>query len=340
MLILRKKPWQIVSEREVAPEDVYVDRRRLLQAAGILGVGAAIGSIACGNAPAPAGKARPAEKVSIDPPPPDIARLYPARRNPAFALDRPISDEKIVAAYNNYYEFGASKDDPSREAKNLTTRPWEIEIAGMVEKPLKIDRDELVRRLGLEERLYRHRCVEAWSIAVPWTGFPLKKILDLARPLSSARFVRIHSFQRPAEASGQRLQVWYTWPYFEGLRIEEAMNDLAFATVGMYGHELQKQNGAPFGLRLPWKYGYKSPKGVVKLELTDEQPATFWNSQQPLEYGFLSNVNPEVPHPRWSQKEEKFFAPGGIEMRPTLPYNGYADLVAGMYDDASRKTLS
>jgi sulfoxide reductase catalytic subunit YedY len=335
MLIRLRKPWEIVTEREVAPEGIYLDRRRFLEAAGVLGIGAAVGSIACGNTPAAKkGAAPPADEA-----PADIRKLYPARRNETYKLDRPISKEQIVASYNNYYEFGSSKDDPERLAQKLTIRPWQVEIAGMVQKPFRIDRDDLVRKMGLEERLYRHRCVEAWSIAVPWTGFPLKKLVELATPLSSATFVRVLSFDRPSEAPGQR-QPWYTWPYFEGFRIEEAVNDLAFAVTGMYGHELLKQNGAPIGLRMPWKYGYKSPKGVVKLDFTDEQPATFWNSQQPLEYGFLSNVNPAVPHPRWSQATEKFFAPSGIEVRPTLPYNGYADQVASMYDDASRKTLS
>ncbi len=335
MAIRIRKPWEIVSEREVAPEGVYLDRRRFLEAAGILGIGAAIGSIACGNAPASrSGAAAPAEEI-----PEDIAKLYPAKRNDRYVLDRPLSKEQIVAGYNNYYEFGESKDDPARYAQKLTIRPWEVEIAGMVEKPFKIDRDDLVRKMGLEERLYRHRCVEAWSIAVPWTGFPFKKLVELAKPLSSAKFVRVLSFKRPSEAPGQ-LKPWYTWPYFEGYRIEEAVNGLAFVATGMYGHELPKQNGAPLGIRMPWKYGYKSPKGIVKLDFTDEQPATFWSSQQPLEYGFLSNVNPEVPHPRWSQAQEKFFAPTGIELRPTLPYNGYAELVASMYDEASRKRLS
>lgn len=338
MPIRIKKPWEIVSERDVAPERVYLDRRRFLEAAGIFGIGAAIGSIACGNAPASGSAAAPGPGAR-DTAPADILKLYPAQRNARYTLDRPVSPEPIVAGYNNYYEFGSQKDDPERHADKLTIRPWTIQVSGKVEKPLQIDRDDLVRKIGLEEWLYRHRCVEAWSIAVPWTGFPLKKLVDLAKPLSSAKFVRVLSFDRPSEAPGQK-QPWYTWPYFEGYRMEEAVNDLAFVTTGMYGHELRKQNGAPLGIRMPWKYGYKSPKGIVKLELVEEQPATFWNSQQPLEYGFLSNVNPDVPHPRWSQAQEKFFSPGGVDLKPTLPYNGYPDLVASMYDDASRKGIS
>jgi sulfoxide reductase catalytic subunit YedY len=221
----------------------------------------------------------------------------------------------------------------------VTTRPWAIEIAGRVAKPFTIDRDDLVKTMGLEERLYRHRCVERWAVAVPWTGFPLKKLVELARPLASAKYLRTVSFKRIAQAPGQ-LKPWYPWPYAEGFRMDEATHDLAFVSVGMYGHELAKQNGAPIGLRMPWKYGFKSPKGIVRFEFTDRQPPTFWNAQQPQEYGFLSNVNPDVPHPRWSQAEEKFLGPAGVEPRPTQPYNGYANLVAAMYDDASRKRIS
>jgi methionine sulfoxide reductase catalytic subunit len=333
MLIRTKKSWAIVPERDVAPESSYLNRRRFLESAGLLGLGAAVRAIRVGGF---GGIGAP---KAADGAPADVARLYPARRNRAYTLDRPMSPEKIVSGYNNYYEFGTAKEDPSKNAPSLTIHPWEIEVAGLVERPFVIDRDALVRRMGLEERIYRHRCVEAWSIAVPWTGFPLKKLLDLARPLSSAKYLRSVSFERPAEAPQQR-EPWYPWPYFEGFRLDEAMHPLAFVATGMYGHELAKQNGAPLAIRMPWKYGFKSPKGIVRLELVAERPPTFWHQEEPHQYGFLSNVNPEVPHPHWSQAQEKFFGPSGIEARPTLPYNGYADLVASMYDDASRRMIS
>ncbi len=333
MVVPRKKGWGLPG-REATPEGFFLDRRRFLEAAGIFGLGTALGGLtACGNVSADRPTAA-SEKI-----PPEIARLYPAQRNGKYALDRPLSEEKLVASYNNYYEFGEDKGDPARNAHRLTTRPWEIEISGLVEKPFRIDRDDLVKRIGLEERLYRHRCVEAWSIAVPWTGFPLRKLVELAKPLSSAKFLRVVSFKRPAEAPAQ-LKPWYPWPYFEGYRIEEAVNDLAFVAVGSYGHELPKQNGLPIRLAMPWKYGYKSPKGIVKFDFTDEQPATFWNAVAPTEYGFLSNVNPAIPHPRWSQANEKFFGPKGEERRPTLPYNGYAEYVASMYSEESRRRVS
>lgn len=316
-------------ERDATPEALYLDRRRLLRGAGLLGLGALAATL--GGAETAA--------ASEPPTPPDIAKRYPARRNARFVLDRPLSREEIVASYNNYYEFGDVKDSPAHAAQKLTTRPWAIEFAGLVEKPFTIDRDALVRRMKTEERLYRHRCVEAWSIAVPWTGFPLKDLVALARPLSSARYLRTVSFKRTFEAPDQ-LKPWYPFPYFEAFRLDEAVNDLAFVAIGSYGHELAKQNGLPIAVKMPWKYGYKSPKGIVRFEFTESQPPTFWHALQPFEYGLLSNVNPAVPHPRWSQEKEKFFGPKGTEMRSTLPYNGYADLVAGMYDDESRRRLS
>ncbi|MEP6767174.1 MAG: protein-methionine-sulfoxide reductase catalytic subunit MsrP [Acidobacteriota bacterium] len=329
MRVRRKKPWGLL-DRDVTPEGLVVDRRRFLETIAFAGVGAAFSAMSgCDRAIAGGAEAVPR----------DIARLYPAKRNARYAIDRPISKPEIVESYNNYYEFGDTKDSPAHASQKLTTRPWVIEIAGLVQKPFSIDRDDLVRRMRVEERVYRHRCVEAWSIAVPWTGFPLKALVDLARPLSSARFLRTVSFKRPSEAPDQ-LKPWYPFPYFEGFRLDEAVHELAFVSIGSYGRELPKQNGLPMSLRMPWKYGYKSPKAIARFEFTDREPPTFWRSLAPFEYGFLSNVNPAVPHPRWSQATEKFFGPNGIERRPTLPYNGYADSVARLYDDQSRRLLS
>ena len=322
MLVRNRKGWQL-AEGAATPESFFLDRRGFL--AGLAGI-----------ALVPANAMHSESTGAL---PPAIARLYPARRNRKFRLDRPVSPEEVVTTYNNYYEFGDDKKSPAAAAQRLTTRPWTVEIAGLVERPFEIDRDDLVRKMPVEERLYRHRCVEGWSIAVPWTGFPLKALVDQARPLSSARYLRTVSFKRPSEAPAQ-LEPWYPFPYFEAFRMDETRNDLAFVTIGMYGRELSKQNGQPLSIRMPWKYGFKSPKGIVRFEFTAEQPPTFWKSLSPNEYGFLSNVNPAVAHPRWSQATEKFFGPGGVEQRATLPYNGYAEWVAEMYDEASRKRLS
>jgi sulfoxide reductase catalytic subunit YedY len=204
-----------------------------------------------------------------------------------------------------------------------------VEIGGLVPRPGTYDLDTLVRRLGLEERIYRFRCVEAWSMTVPWTGFPLKKLVDLVQPLSSARFVRLVTAHRPAQMPGLAEDAGYPWPYQEGLRLDEAVNELTMLVTGLYGKVLPGQNGAPLRLIVPWKYGYKSIKSIVGIEFVEQQPATFWNTVQPAEYGFESNVDPSVPHPRWSQANERLIDNG--ESIPTLPFNGYGDYVAGLY---------
>ncbi len=319
MRVRKNKPWDL-PDRDVTPEGVVVDRRRFLETIAAAGMGALFSAL---PRVATAGG-------SEDAIPRDVARRYPARRNPRYPIDRPISRTEIVESYNNYYEFGDTKDAPAHAAQKLNTRPWLLEITGLVQKPFSIDRDDLVRRMPIEERVYRHRCVEAWSIAVPWTGFPLKALIDLARPLASAKYLRTVSFKRPSEAPDQ-VKPWYPFPYFEGYRLDEAVHELAFAAIGSYGHELPKQNGLPIAIKMPWKYGYKSPKAVVRFEFLEQEPPTFWHSLAPFEYGFLSNVDPTVPHPRWSQATEKFYGPAGVERRPTLPYNGYGEFVAGLY---------
>ncbi len=206
----------------------------------------------------------------------------------------------------------------------------------MVAKEITIDAEDLIRKMPVEERLYRHRCVEAWSMAVPWTGFPLKALLAFAEPQSGAKYVRMETFQRPAEAGGQR-QFWYPWPYTEGLTMEEASNDLAFIAIGVYGKPLPKQMGAPLRLAVPWKYGFKSVKSIVRFTFTDQRPKTFWEALGPTEYGFWANVNPEVPHPRWSQATEEVIGTG--KRVPTLLYNGYGEFVADLYKDKSGEKL-
>jgi sulfoxide reductase catalytic subunit YedY len=261
--------------------------------------------------------------------------LYPAKRNEAFKLDRDLTAERYSADYNNFYEFGSSKSVASA-ARSLKTRPWTVAVDGLVEKPIEIGFDDLIRKMPLEERLYRHRCVEAWAMAVPWTGFPLKALLDMAKPLGSAKYLKLTSFQDKTVAPGQR-QVWYPWPYTEGLTIQEAGNDLAFLVTGVYGKPLANQFGAPLRLAVPWKYGFKSAKSLVRFTLTEERPKSFWEALQSSEYGFWANVNPQVPHPRWSQASERML--GTNEMRPTQLFNGYGDFVADLYKGLEKERL-
>jgi sulfoxide reductase catalytic subunit YedY len=255
------------------------------------------------------------------------ADLYPARRNERYLLDQPVTDERYSGDYNNYYEFSTSKS-VTAATKGMKTRPWVVKVDGLVEKPFEIGVDDLIRKMPLEERLYRHRCVEAWSMAVPWTGFPLKAFLDLAKPLGSAKYVKMQTFQDKAMAPGQR-QPFYPWPYTEGLTMAEAANELAFLVTGIYGKPLPVQFGAPLRLATPWKYGFKSVKAITHVSFTEERPKTFWEGLQASEYGFWANVNPDVPHPRWSQASERVL--GVDERRPTLIYNGYGEYVADLY---------
>jgi sulfoxide reductase catalytic subunit YedY len=242
-------------------------------------------------------------------------------------LDRPLTAETSAARYCNFYEFSTGKQ-VWRQVDPFKPLPWKLEVTGLVAKPRQYDMDDLVHAFPLEERLYRHRCVEAWAMAVPWTGFPLSLLLRKVEPLPAARFVRFVSFYRPQEAGRQRGRR-EPWPYTEGLTLAEASHDLAFLATGMYGHALLKQHGAPLRLVVPWKYGFKSAKSIERIELTAERPATFWNTLSPGEYDFEANVNPDVPHPRWSQAHEKMLGTG--EIRPTQPYNGYGKWVAQLY---------
>src|SRR6266849_1003657 len=293
MLVKRKRGWEL-RESEATPEAVFHDRRRVVQA---MGFGALIA--AAGGGDLAIGEAMAA--VEADP----SAGLYPAKQNPRYTLDRPITDEKLATTYNNFYEFGSQKTI-AEDAQALPIRPWTVTIDGMVAKPLTLGIDELLKRVTLEERLYRHRCVEAWSMAVPWSGFPLKALIDLVEPQGSAKFLRMETFRNAKVASGQK-QFWYPWPYVEGLTMAEATNELAFLVTGMYGKPVPRQDGAPLRLALPW------------------------------EYGFWANVNPEVPHPRWSQATERVL--GSDERRPTLKWNGYGEYVAHLYDGLTSERL-
>ncbi len=310
MRIIHRRGWEL-PERLATPENLFWSRR-----AFIAGVAASMLTPRAGLA----------QRISDLPDP--TAGLYPVKRNETFVLDRPITDEKVNGSYNNFFEFGSSKLI-AKPAQALKLRPWTVKIDGMVEQPREIAIDDLIRQMPLEERLYRHRCVEAWSMAIPWSGFPLARLLQLAKPLSSAKYLRLETFLDAKIASGQR-QTWLPWPYVEGLTIAEAANELAFVAIGAYGKPMPKQHGAPLRLAIPWKYGFKSIKSVVRFNFTDQRPKSFWEALQPSEYGFWANVNPEVPHPRWSQATEELIGRGG-ERRPTLMFNGYGPYVADLY---------
>lgn len=328
MLIKNRRGWEM-PESQATPESAFLNRRALMAAGA--------GLIAAGATEAKAqffgfgGSAQP--DLARRPDPTDD--LYPARRNEAFTLDRPLTDEVIAAGYNNYYEFGTSKSI-WRAAAAKPTRPWTVKVDGLVEKPFEIGVDDLIRRMPLEERLYRFRCVEAWAMAVPWTGFTLRAFLDLAKPQSGAKYVRFETFNNPSIAPGQR-QSWYPWPYIEACTIEEAANELPLLVTGVYGKPLRNQFGAPIRLILPWKYGFKSGKAITRISFTAERPKTFWEGLQPIEYGFWANVNPEVAHPRWSQATESLI--GTNERRPTLLFNGYGEQVAHLYRGLERERL-
>ena len=304
----RRESWMI-KENQATEESLFMNRRKLM-AGAVAGLGAGlIGGAA---------QAAPAE-----------SRFSPAiRRASGFPhASRRVTPEAITSTYNNFYEFGSSKNI-HREAQALNTDPWTLTIDGDVQQPMTIDIDSLMSRMPMQERVYRHRCVEAWSMVVPWVGFPLKALVDMAAPLSKARYVRFETFFDTGVAPEQRAS-WYPWPYTESITINEARNDLAMLVVGAYGKVLHKQFGAPLRLSLPWKYGFKSIKSISKITFSTKPSKSFWQELNGREYGFWANVNPEVPHPRWTQATEK---PLGQDDRiPTQLFNGYGDQVAGMY---------
>jgi sulfoxide reductase catalytic subunit YedY len=312
--------WQI-PESQATPEHAYLNRRAFLKKLGLTSAVLSAGpSLALGDAETEA--LPPLEKTPT-------SELYPFPRNPAYAVERPLTPEPIAGSYNNFYEFTTDKERVRLLVGKFAVRPWQVQVGGLVHHPRVYEIDDLVRRMPLEERVYRFRCVEAWAMTVPWTGFPFRALIDEVQPLSSARYVRLVTFLRPEQAPGQRTQPWYPWPYFEGLTLHEATNELTLLATGIYGHELPRQHGAPLRLVVPWKYGYKSIKSIVSIEFVEEQPPTFWNEVAPREYDFWSNVNPKVPHPRWSQAHERLIDTG--ERVPTRLYNGYGEYVAHLY---------
>ncbi|HEY4547264.1 MAG TPA: protein-methionine-sulfoxide reductase catalytic subunit MsrP [Pedomonas sp.] len=310
-MLIRKPSAFSLPEREATPEALYLNRREWLA-----------GMIAAGLLPASALTAC----AEAAPTPSSLAKLN--YTSGPFSTDEEQTPFKAVTTYNNFYEFGTDKGDPSANAHTLKPRPWTVTVDGMAAKPRQFDVDALLKAMPLEERIYRLRCVEGWSMVIPWVGFPLASLLKQVEPTASARYVAFTSLHDPRQMPGQRGFV-LRWPYVEGLRLDEAMHPLTMLAVGLYGRVLPNQNGAPIRLVVPWKYGFKSIKSIVSIRLTDKQPPTSWNLSAPREYGFYSNVNPAVSHPRWSQAKERRI--GEFKRRDTLLFNGYGEQVAGLY---------
>ncbi|MFX1712981.1 protein-methionine-sulfoxide reductase catalytic subunit MsrP [Stutzerimonas stutzeri] len=314
-------------ESEVTPEAIYRSRRRFIQGAALAGAAVGVPLLARAAEQYPGVPASPA-------PPWFVGKLGDARWRAVVAQGEAITPYADATQYNNFYEFGPNKGDPARYAAELKVEPWTVLVDGEVEKPGRYSLDDLFTEGQLEERIYRLRCVEAWSMVIPWLGFPLADLVQMVRPLSAAKFVRFETAYRPDEMRGTRSSfALIDWPYVEGLRMDEAMHPLSLLAVGMYGRVLPNQNGAPLRLVVPWKYGFKSIKSIVRISFVREQPRTTWQSMAPEEYGFYANVNPQVSHPRWSQARERRL-PGSLfspNVRDTLLFNGYADQVADLY---------
>ena len=306
-----RQNWAL-PESAVTPEHIFLSRRQWLQLAGFVGAGLATMSSV--------GSVNPARGA---------IGHYPAPRNAVYAVGRSLTPEDDATTYTNFYEFGSSKNI-WRRAQKLITEPWSVTIDGLVENTVTLDAEDLVRQLGgFEERIYRHRCVEAWAMTVPWSGVALARLVAFAKPSASAKYLRMETFMDPSVAPGQK-QDWYPWPYVEGLTIAEATNELAFLATGIYGKPMPEQNGAPVRLVVPWKYGFKSIKSIRRFTFTDRRPVSFWERLNNSEYGFWANVNPDVPHPRWSQATERLLGSG--DRVPTQIYNGYGAEVSALYD--------
>lgn len=311
MQIRRKRGFEL-PESAVTPEGVALSRRGLMGGAGRIG-GAILGlGLGAG-----------------------LRRALALAPDPRFPPGRALTEERWAESYNNYYEFSEDKD-VVEEAAKMPLRPWTLRVEGLVAKPGTFDLDQLLAGMPVEERIYRHRCVEAWAMTVPWVGFPLRALLAKVEPLASAKYVVFETASLPQVMPGLR-QPWYPWPYQEGLTVAEAANELAFLATGLYGKPLPPQNGGPIRLVVPWKYGFKSVKAIVRIRLTDQRPATFWSTIAPDEYGFWANVNPAVPHPRWSQATERLL--GSDERVPTQIYNGYGEWVAALYSGITGEML-
>jgi methionine sulfoxide reductase catalytic subunit len=310
---MTKQDFPQIPSSEVTPKQVYLSRRDFIKAAGVIA-----GSVVLAACAPQAMKATPSEQSQ--------SSTMPSGTKDE--LGDPVNSFKDITNYNNYYEFTTDKVGVASMAGNFKTSPWDVEVFGLVNKPKTYALDELVKKFQPEERIYRLRCVEAWSMVIPWMGFPLSKLLKDVEPTSDAKYVRLETVFKPDDMPGQKSS-FYPWPYQEGLRLDEAMHDLTLLATGLYGGELPAQSGGGIRLVVPWKYGFKSIKAVVKIELVAEEPATMWSNIAPNEYGFYANVNPEVNHPRWSQASERRI--GELSRRKTMMFNGYADQVASLY---------
>lgn len=313
--MLIRRPSDILPS-EITPRDVYLTRRQWMASAA----GAAL-TLAL------------PEGLSAAP--------LAAAKSP-FSTDEKLTSREDVTSYNNYYEFGTGKADPAANARTLKTSPWTVKVDGLVGKPADYAVEDLIKASALEERIYRMRCVEGWSMVIPWVGFPLADLIKRVEPQGSAKFVAFETVHRPEEMPGQRASFpVLDWPYVEGLRMDEAMHPLTILAVGLYGETLPNQNGAPIRLVIPWKYGFKGIKSITRISFMEKEPETSWNRQAPDEYGFYANVNPNVDHPRWSQATERRIGEGGlfVKRRPTLMFNGYAEQVAGLYAGMDLKKL-
>ncbi|HEY0604801.1 MAG TPA: protein-methionine-sulfoxide reductase catalytic subunit MsrP [Herpetosiphonaceae bacterium] len=308
-----------IPSSEITPEHVYHSRRAFMRQFGTLVAGAWVLS-ACGSTATESDSAPAVEAGTTT--------------SDTDELGDTLTSYEAVTGYNNYYEFTVDKEGVADLAKDFQTTPWTLTVGGMVEKPQTFAIEDLMKQFPSEERIYRLRCVEGWSMVIPWLGFSLRNLLTAVAPTSSARYVRFETVQRPEEMPGQR-DDYFRWPYVEGLRLDEAMTDLTILSTGLYGKQLLPQNGAPLRLVVPWKYGFKSIKSIVKIDLVDQPPQSLWMAAAPNEYGFYANVNPDVPHPRWSQSSERRI--GELSRRPTLRFNGYAEQVAHLYDGMDLK---
>ena len=319
--MLIKKPDDIKSS-EITDQKVYLNRRTFIRAAAVAGTAIGTGLLYRQLNPPPAVVEQRAKIADVITSPPVAAG------NPGFPANEKLTSLVDITNYNNFYEFSTQKNSVASAARGFVTRPWTVSVEGLVNKPKIYDLDDLLKIAPPEERIYRHRCVEAWSMVIPWVGFPLAKLLQQVEPLSAAKYVAFETLYDPKRMPNQNTEV-LDWPYVEGLRLDEALHPLTILASGLYGEAMPPQDGAPLRLVVPWKYGFKGIKSIVKIKLVDKEPPTTWNLAGPDEYGFYSNVNPEVDHPRWSQASERRIGEYGL--RPTLMFNGYADQVAHLY---------
>ena len=310
-----------IKPSEITPKHQYLSRRDFIKSAGLLAGTTAL-LAACAVPPAQ-------ESGSTEIAPSLTEPVGPPTATPIQASQEGLTSFEAVTNFNNFYEFTIDKENVAKLAKDFVSSPWEVEVGGLVNNPQVFDVGDLVKNFSQEERIYRMRCVEGWSMVIPWLGFPLRKLLDVVEPMSTAKYVRFETLYDPDRLPGQKSR-WYEWPYIEGLRIDEAMNDLVILSTGLYGEALLPQNGAPIRLVVPWKYGFKSIKSIVRIDLVEEMPTSLWMDASPNEYGFYANVNPEVNHPRWSQSSERRI--GELGRRQTLMFNGYGEQVSYLYE--------